>query len=178
MGVPSLRGVSLTGIYWVSASAPARHWTAEYREGLSPDHSLLSVETSMRIGWAIRWAVAALPSLGCGDGDIVNGFATYGSTKLQGFVSRADGSPVAGIQLFASFGPGAFGHPVTMDAEGIYRVDAVSHTPLDLEPFTNGDVPCRLTVGAGLADTTITVHFVPSGQTPTPRILNFTVAAP
>jgi hypothetical protein len=126
----------------------------------------------------LQCGLLALTSLGCGEEDVVNGFATYGSTKLQGFVSRVDGSPVGGITVFGSFGPDAFGLPVTTNAQGLYELEAVSYTPLDMEPFTDSTVACRLTVGQGLADTTVTVRFVGPGKTPTPRILNFIVAAP
>src|SRR5687768_11528151 len=98
----------------------------------------------------VSGAVAALVTLGCGK-EIING-ATYGSGRLQGFVSRSDGTPVADIQVGASFGPDAFGarSPTRTDARGLYELEGVSHQPLDEPPFTPDSViPCRLVVGSG-----------------------------
>ena len=123
-------------------------------------------------------ALAAFVTLSCGDGDVVNGFATYGSGKLQGFVTRPDGSPIANIDVFASFGPNAFGHGVKTDARGLYELQSVSHQPLDEPVFTDGVIPCRVTVGQGLADTLVPVRFAPTNQNPIPVTVNFVVAAP
>jgi hypothetical protein len=122
-------------------------------------------------------AFAALVTLSCG-GDVVNGFATYGSSKLQGFVSRPDGSPVANIDVFAGFGPDAFGLGVKTDVRGLYELKAVSHQPLDVPPFSDGVIPSRIVVGQGLADTLVSVRFAATGQDPTPFTVNFVVAAP
>jgi hypothetical protein len=123
-------------------------------------------------------ALAGLVTLGCGEGDVINGFAAYGSGKLQGFVSRDDGSPVTGIDVFASFGPGSFGHSVRTDARGLYELTAESHTPLDQAPFNAGAIQCNLEVGQGLADSTVSVRFAATGQVPVPKTVNFIVAAP
>lgn len=123
-------------------------------------------------------ALVALASLSCREEQVVNGFATYGSGRVQGFVSRADGSPVAGILVSASFGPAAFGHSVQTDARGLYELQAESYTPLDQSPFVDGVVQCRVTVGQALADTLVTVRFAASGQTPVPVTVNFVVAGP
>jgi hypothetical protein len=123
-------------------------------------------------------ALAVLVTLSCGGGDVVNGFGTYGSGRLQGFVSRPDGSPVADIDVFASFGPNAFGHGVKTDARGLYELEAVSHTPLDQPPFTDGVVQCRIGVGQGLTDTLVSVRFAATGQSPIPLTVNFVVEAP
>ena len=120
---------------------------------------------------------ASVGAFGCG-GDVVNGFATYGSGKLQGFVSRPDGSPVVNINVFASFGPDAFGLPVETDSRGLYELETVTHTPLEEAPFNEGMIPCRVTVGQGLADTLVTVRFAPTGQSPTPVTVNFVVEVP
>jgi hypothetical protein len=125
---------------------------------------------------ALSGAFAALLALGCGSGDVVNGFGTYGSGRLQGFVTRPDGSPVAAIDVFASFGPGAFGHSVKTDARGLYDLEGVSYGPLDQLPFTDGVVQTRIDVG--LTDTLVPVRFAPTGQDPTPVTVNFVVAAP
>jgi hypothetical protein len=122
----------------------------------------------------LRPAFAALLTLSCGGEDVVNGFATYGSAKLQGFVSRPDGSPVANIPVFAGFGPDAFGHGVRTDARGLYELQSASHQPLDEPPFTDGVIQCRISVGQ-LADTLVPVRFA---ATPTPVTVNFVVAAP
>jgi hypothetical protein len=122
--------------------------------------------------------LAVFAGLGCGDGDIINGFETFGSTALQGFVSRGDGSPVVGVNVFASFGPDAFGSQATTDARGLYELRADTHTPIDQAPFSQGMIECRLGVGQGLADTTVTVRFVEKGQTPVPMTVNFVVVAP
>jgi hypothetical protein len=125
----------------------------------------------------LRIAFGVLATLGCG-GDVIDGFATYGAGRLQGFVTRPDGSPVAGIDVFAGFGPDAFGLSVKTDARGLYELEAVSHQPLDEDPFTQGAIQCRVVVGQGLADTLVAVGFAPTGQTPIPVTVNFAVAAP
>ena len=117
-------------------------------------------------------------ALACGNDEVVNGFAVYGSGRLQGFVTRPDGSPVADISVFGDFGPGAFGHSVQTDSRGLYELHRDSHTSLDQPPFSEGAIPCRVTVGAGLADTLVTVRFAPTGQSPVPVTLNLVVDAP
>jgi hypothetical protein len=124
-------------------------------------------------------ALVAMMGMACGEEEeVVNGFATYGSGRLQGFVSRSDGSPVAGIQVSASFGPGAFGHSVQTDMRGLYELEAVSYTPLDEAPFTNGVIQCRITVGQALTDTLVSVPFAASGQGAIPVTVNFVVDPP
>jgi hypothetical protein len=123
-------------------------------------------------------ALVALANLACGEEEVVNGFGTYGSGKLQGFVSRADGSPVAEVFVIASFGPGAFVISEQTDARGLYELEATSYTPLDQVPFTDGVVQSRITVGEGLADTLVMVRFAPSGQNPVPVTVNFVVTPP
>jgi hypothetical protein len=126
----------------------------------------------------VSGAVAALLTLGC-DGNL-NGFATYGSGKLQGFVSRTDGTSVADIEVFVSFGPDAFGArtPTRTDARGLYEVEGVSHQSLDDPPFTDSVIPCRIVVGPGLADTIVPVRFAATNQTPVPVTVNFVVDPP
>jgi hypothetical protein len=119
----------------------------------------------------------AFPTVGYG-GDVVDGFGTYGSAKLQGFVSRPDGSPVAGVDVFAAFGPDAFGLGVKTDARGLYELQADSHQPLDALPFSQGVIPCRVSVGQGLADTLISVRFAPTGEPVTLTTINFVVSSP
>ena len=132
----------------------------------------------MPLGYAVlSGAVAALVALSC-SGDVVNGFATYGSGKLQGFVSRPNGSPLADFDVFASFGPDAFGSGVKTDARGLYELEAVTHTPLDQPPFANGIIQCRIAVGQGLTDTLVQIRFAPTGESPTPVTTNFVVIAP
>jgi hypothetical protein len=126
----------------------------------------------------LRAALAVLVMLGCGGGDVVNGFATYGSGSLQGFVTRPDGSPVANFDVFASFGPDAFGHGVKTDARGLYELQSTSHQPLDIPPFADSVIQCSIAVGQGLADTLVPVRFAPTGEDPTPLTVNFVVAAP
>lgn len=121
-------------------------------------------------------AIVALSSSACREEQVVNGFATYGSGRLQGFVSRADGSPVAGVSVIASFGPDAFGHSVPTDARGLYELVAESFTPLDQPPFADSVVQCRVSVGQALADTLVMVRFAASGQSPVPVTVNFVVA--
>ncbi len=123
-------------------------------------------------------ALAAVVLLSCDGEDVVNGFATYGSGRLQGFVSRPDGSPVANIDVVAGFGPDAFGHGVKTDARGLYELQSVSHQPLDEPPFSDGVIPCRIAVGQGLTDTLVSVRFAATGQDPNPVTVNFVVAAP
>src|SRR3954466_2998877 len=106
---------------------------------------------------ALSGALAALVTLSCG-GDIIDGFATYGSVKLQGFVSRSDGSPVDSVDVFAGFGPDAFGLGVKTDSRGLYELQAVSHQPLDVAPFMNGVIQTRIVVGQGLADSLLQVR--------------------
>jgi hypothetical protein len=122
-------------------------------------------------------ALAGLVTLGCGEEDVVNGFAAYGSGRLQGFVSRGDGSPVTGIDVFANFGPGLIVHSVKTDDRGLYELTAESHTPLDQAPFNAGAIECNLAVGT-LADTSVSVSFAATGQVPVPKTVNFIVAAP
>jgi hypothetical protein len=86
-------------------------------------------------------ALVTLISLGCDGGHVVNGFGTYGSGSLQGFVSRPDGSPVANIVVFASFGPDAFGHGIETDARGLYELESSSYQALDQPPFSDGVIP-------------------------------------
>src|ERR687889_1898620 len=90
----------------------------------------------------LRGAAAAVLTSGCGDTQ--NGFATYGSGKLQGFVSRTDGTPLADIEVFAGFGPNAFGLSARTDRRGLYELQGFSHQPLDEPPFTDSVIPCRL----------------------------------
>ena len=132
-------------------------------------------------GFSIRLvaAIVCAGSLGCGGrNDVVNGFATYGSARIQGFVSRPDGSPVPDVAVFASFGPGAFGHSVDTDSRGLYEWAGDTHTPLEEPPFSDGVIHCRLTVGEGLADTVVTVRFAPTGQEPTLVTVNFVIPSP
>lgn len=84
--------------------------------------------------------VAALLTWGCG-GEIINGFTTYGSGRLQGFVTRTDGTPVPDIQVFASFGPDAFGLGIRTDQRGLYEIEGLPtnpslnlHLPIVLSP--------------------------------------------
>jgi hypothetical protein len=127
---------------------------------------------------ALMVALLVLTSLGCGEGDVVNGFATYGSGKLQGFVTSTDGSPVADVAVVASFGPGAFGHSVQTDPRGLYELEATSHAELDQSPFTDSLIQCRITVGQGLADTLVPVRFAPPGQAAVPVTVNLVVPSP
>lgn len=123
-------------------------------------------------------ALIALTSLGCGEETVVNGFATYGSGRLQGFVTSTDGSPVADVAVIASFGPDAFGHSVQTDTRGLYELEAVSHQQLDQSPFTDSLIQCRITVGQGLADTLVPVRFAPPGQAALPVTVNLVVPSP
>lgn len=132
----------------------------------------------MKLRRTMLSAQLVLGSLACGGGDVIDGFATYGSTKLQGFVSRSDGSPVSGVDVFASFGPDAFGSQAKTDARGLYELTVDSYIPLDQAPFTEGTIACRLAVEQELADTTVTARFTPTDQTPIPMTVNFTVVAP
>jgi hypothetical protein len=134
---------------------------------------------SMKLRQAIPMgAIMVLISFGCGGDTVVNGFATYGSGKLQGFVTSTDGAPVAGASVGASFGPGAFGHSVQTDARGLYELEATSYQELDQSPFTDSLIQCRITVGQSLADTLIPVRFAPPGQAAVPVTVNFVVPAP
>lgn len=119
-----------------------------------------------------------LSSFGCGEGDVLNGFGTYGSGRVQGFVTATDGAPVAGISVAASFGPGAFGHSVQTDTRGLYELEAASHAELDQSPFTDSLIPCRITVGQDLADTVVQVRFAPPGHAAVPVTVNLVVPAP
>ena len=123
-------------------------------------------------------AIIVLTSLGCGGETVVNGFATYGSGKIQGFVTGAGGSPVAGVTVVASFGPDAFGHSVQTDARGLYELEAASYQPLDQSPFADSLIQCRITVGQSLMDTLVPVRFAPLGQAAVPVTVNFVVPAP
>jgi len=127
---------------------------------------------------ALMGALIVLTSLACGEERIVNGFATYGSGKLQGFVTSTDGSPVADVAVVASFGPDAFGHGVQTDTRGLYELEAVSHQPLDQSPFSDSLIQCRITVGQGLADTLVAVRFAPPGQVAVPVTVNLVVPSP
>jgi hypothetical protein len=107
---------------------------------------------------------AAFLATGCGDDDIIDGFGTFGSASIQGFVLRPDGSPVAGINVFADFGPNAFALGVQTDARGLYELRADSHQPLADAPFSDGVIQTRISVGQGLADTLLAIRFAPEGQ--------------
>jgi hypothetical protein len=127
----------------------------------------------------VRGALAALLPLGCGESH--NGFAPEGLGRIQGFVSRADGTPVADVPVGASFGPDAFGprNEARTDARGLYELEAVSYQSLDDPPFTADSViPCRLIVGTGLADTIVPVRFAPINRSPVPVTVNFVVDPP
>ena len=115
--------------------------------------------------------------LGCGK-EVNNGLATYGSAKLQGFVSQSDGTPLADTEVFVSFGPDAFGLSARTDQRGLYEVQGVSHRPIDEPPFDDGLILSRLVVGPGLADTLITLQFATTNQAPVPVTVNFVVDAP
>ena len=132
----------------------------------------------MKLGQAIPMGVILLTSFGCGGETVVNGFATYGSGKIQGFVTGTGGAPVAGVIVVASFGPDAFGHGVQTDTRGLYELEAASHTPLDQSPFTDSLIQCRITVGQSLVDTLVPVRFAPPGQAAVPVTVNFVVPAP
>jgi hypothetical protein len=134
--------------------------------------------TNMRARQALLMSVIVLTSLGCGEEKVVNGFATYGSGKLQGFVTSAEGAPVPGVSVVASFGPGAFGHSVQTDARGLYELEATSHQELDQSPFTDSLIQCRITVGQSLVDTVVPVRFAPPGQAAVPVTVNLVVSAP
>jgi hypothetical protein len=123
-------------------------------------------------------AMIVLTSFGCGEGEIVNGFGTYGSGKLQGFVTSTDGSPVAAVTVAASFGPDAFGHSVQTDTRGLYELEATSYQPLDQSPFADSLIQCRITVGQSLVDTLVPVRFAPPGQAAVPVTVNLVVPAP
>jgi hypothetical protein len=127
---------------------------------------------------ALIGALIALTSWACGEETIVNGFATYGSGKLQGFVTSTDGSPVADVAVVASFGPDAFGHSAHTDTRGLYELEAVSHQQLDQSPFADSLIQCRVTVGQGLADTLVPVRFAPPGQAAVPVTVNLVVPSP
>jgi hypothetical protein len=121
-------------------------------------------------------AAAAVLTSGCGDTQ--NGFATYGSGKLQGFVSRTDGTPLADIEVFAGFGPDAFGLSARTDRRGLYELQGFSHQPLDEPPFTDSVIPCRLIIAPGLADTIVPVRFAATNRIPVPVTVNFVVDPP
>jgi hypothetical protein len=123
-------------------------------------------------------AAAALALLSCGDGDVVNGFATYGSAQIQGFVTGADGAPVANAEVSASFGPDAFGLGGRTDSRGLYGITAVSPLPLDQPPFDDSVIPCRITVGEASVDTLVPVRFVAKAQTVTPVTVNLVLPEP
>jgi hypothetical protein len=84
--------------------------------------------------------------LGCGN-EVNNGLPTYGSAKLQGFVSQSDGTPLADTEVFASYGPDAFGLRARTDRRGLYEIQGVSRQPIDEPPFDDGLILSRLIVG-------------------------------
>lgn len=120
---------------------------------------------------------AGLVLLGCGN-EVNNGLPTYGSAKLQGFVSQSDGTPLADTEVFASFGPDAFGLRARTDRRGLYAIQGVSRQPIDEPPFDDGLILSRLIVGPGLADTLIILQFAATNQVSPPVTVNFVVDPP
>jgi hypothetical protein len=115
---------------------------------------------------AVRWVFPVLV-VGCRLADDTWDFPTTGFARVNGTVTRTDGTPYGNVQLGLSCGgqqpDGFFNGPVLADAAGAYRFEAGAPDVYGPPPGVAEVVlVCRLHAGTALggeADSVVAVRF-------------------
>jgi hypothetical protein len=89
---------------------------------------------------------------GCRASDIIDDFGTSGYARIEGKVTRANGTPLANSGVFFSCGPespNVFGATVPTDASGHYFIDIDAPGPVTIP--ASGALLCRFSAPVSAA---------------------------
>lgn len=98
----------------------------------------------LRVARALLFAIPSATLAGCASGDIIDDFGTSGYARVEGRVTRSNGSPLTNSGVFFSCGtesPGGFGGSVSTDASGHYAIDINAPGPVMIP--ASGTLFCR-----------------------------------
>jgi hypothetical protein len=98
----------------------------------------------LRFARVLLFAIPAASVAGCRAEDIIDDFGTSGYARVEGKVTRANGTPLANSGVSFSCGtdaPAAFGGTVPTDASGRYSIDIDAPGPVIIP--VSGALFCR-----------------------------------
>ncbi len=98
----------------------------------------------LRFARVLLLAVPPVTIAGCRARGIIDDFGTSGYARIEGKVTRANGTPLANSGVFVSCGtdsPTGFGSTVPTDASGHYAIDVDAPGPVFIP--ASGELNCR-----------------------------------
>lgn len=129
----------------------------------SPTEEYRLVPPRLRVARVLFTPILAAAAAGCGASDIIDDFGTSGYARIEGKVTRANGTSLANSGVFFLCGtdaPTDFGWSVPTDASGRYSIDINAPGPVLLPP--SGTLFCRFSAPAStppIATVERSVHF-------------------
>ena len=126
----------------------------------------------LRLARVLLLAIPPVTIAGCQARDIIDDFGTSGYARIEGKVTRANGTPLANSGVFVSCGtdsPTGFGASVPTDASGHYSIDVDAPGPVIIP--ANGALYCRFSAPIDAAPIVSVERSIPFSATADARPL-------